>query len=48
MQAPGSLEQQAAAREEKAQALAPLRFYRWCGIALIVAGLAGFGWQLMQ
>jgi hypothetical protein len=47
-QAPGSPEQRAAAREEKAQALAPLRFCRWCGVTLIVAGLAGFVWQLMR
>jgi hypothetical protein len=25
--------------------LAPLRFYRWCGIVLMLAGAAGILWQ---
>jgi hypothetical protein len=38
-------EQRAAMAEEKARSLAPLRFYRWCGVLLVVAGIAGFAWQ---
>jgi len=41
----GSPEQRAALKEERAQSLAPLTFYRWCGFALVVAGIAGFIWQ---
>jgi hypothetical protein len=41
-------EQSAAMREEKAAYLSPLRFYRWCSVALIVAGAAGFVWQQLQ
>jgi hypothetical protein len=41
----GSPEQRAALREEKRANLSPLRFYRWCGVVLLVAGLAGFAWQ---
>jgi hypothetical protein len=40
-----SPEQRAAMHEEKRVSLSPLRFYRWCGIALLVAGVAGFVWQ---
>jgi hypothetical protein len=41
-------EQRAAMAEEKARSLAPLRFYRWCGVALLVAGTAGFAWQQVR
>jgi hypothetical protein len=41
-------EQRAAEAAEKEQTLAPLRFYRWCGIALVVAGSAGFAWQQLR
>jgi hypothetical protein len=41
----GSREQRAALREEKRVSMSPLRFYRWCGVVLLVAGLAGFAWQ---
>jgi hypothetical protein len=41
-------EQQAAMAEEKARSLAPLRFYRWCGVALLVTGIAGFAWQQVR
>src|ERR1700712_2601340 len=35
----GSPEQRAAMLEEKSTQLSPLRFYRWCGVALLVAGV---------
>jgi len=40
-----SPEQRAAMAEERERSLAPLRFYRWCGVALIVVGIAGFAWM---
>jgi hypothetical protein len=43
-----SPEQRAARAEERALGLAPLRFYRWCGVVLLVTGVAGFVWQRMQ
>lgn len=43
-----SPEQRAAQQEEKTQWLSPLRFYRWCGITLLIAGIAGFVWQQLQ
>lgn len=43
-----SPEQRAAAHEERQASLSPLRFYRWCGIILVVAGAAGFTWQQLQ
>ncbi|MGD0108894.1 MAG: hypothetical protein ABSC06_33410 [Rhodopila sp.] len=42
---PISPEQRAAIHEEKHNLLLSLRFYRWCGIGLTVAGAAGFSWQ---
>jgi hypothetical protein len=45
MDANGSPEQRAAAREDRRLSLSPLRFYRWCGLVLLVGGLAGFAWQ---
>jgi hypothetical protein len=45
MESPSSPEQRAAMLEEKERALAPLRFYRWCGVVLVAAGIAGFAWQ---
>jgi hypothetical protein len=44
----GSPEQRAAMLEEKNAQLSPLRFYRWCGIVLLVAGVAGFTWQRLH
>jgi hypothetical protein len=41
-------EQRAAMADEKARSLAPLRFYRWCGVVLVVAGIAGFAWQQLR
>jgi hypothetical protein len=43
-----SPEQRAALREERDRNLAPMRYYRWYGIVLIVAGIAGFTWQRLQ
>jgi hypothetical protein len=40
-----SPEQRAAVDEARRVSLAPLRFYRWCGIILLLAGVAGFAWQ---
>jgi hypothetical protein len=40
-----SPEQRAAQAAETGQTLIPLRFYRWCGVALLVAGIASFAWQ---
>ena len=45
MQGGQSPEQRAAMLEQRHAMLAPLRFYRWCGVLLIAAGVAGFGWQ---
>ena len=44
----GSAEQRAAGAAERRQALQPLRFHRWCGLVLLVAGLAGFAWQQLH
>jgi hypothetical protein len=44
----GSPEQRAAQAAEREQALTPLRFYRWCGVVLLVAGIAGFVWQQLH
>jgi hypothetical protein len=44
----GSPEQRAAMFDERQALLSPLRFYRWCGVVLIIAGLAGFIWQQSQ
>lgn len=40
-----SPEHRAAAHAERQMRLSPLPFYRWCGIALTVIGVAGFVWQ---
>jgi hypothetical protein len=40
-----SPERRAAAQAERHVRLSPLRFYRWCGIALTVIGAGGFIWQ---
>ena len=45
---PRSPEQRAAEAAEKHSFLSSLRFYRWCGIVLVVAGAAGFVWQQRQ
>ena len=43
-----SPEQRAAVDEARRLSLAPLRFYRWCGIILLLAGIAGFAWQQLH
>ena len=48
MSRPMSLEQRAAMQAERQSALSPLRFYRWCGVLLTVAGALAFAWQQMQ
>ncbi len=45
MSGSGSPEQRAAACAEHDAALSPVRFYRWCGIALVAVGAAGLAWQ---
>ena len=45
---PKSPEQRAALHAEKHAMLSSLRFYRWCGLALVVAGAVGFAWQVWQ
>jgi hypothetical protein len=40
-----SPERRAAAQAERQVRLSPLRFYRWCGIALTAIGAGGFIWQ---
>ena len=45
MTKPGSLEQRAAMLEEDRLLLSPLRFYRWCGLALMLAAGLGFAVQ---
>jgi hypothetical protein len=44
----GSPEQRAAMFDEKRASLSPLRFYRWGGVVLVVAGAAGFAWQQLR
>jgi hypothetical protein len=41
-------EQRAAMFDEKRASLSPLRFYRWCGVVLLVAGGALFAWQQLR
>jgi hypothetical protein len=48
MEPPISPEQRAAMAEERRHLLVPLRFYRWCGVVLLVAGIAGFVWQQLR
>ncbi len=48
MDSPKSPEQRAAAQAEKHALLSSLRFYRWCGLGLVIAGAAGFAFQLWQ
>ena len=43
-----SPEQRAAFAEERVRAVAPLKFYRWCGIVMLVIGIAGFVWEQWQ
>jgi hypothetical protein len=43
-----SPEQRAAGAEEKRHLLAPLRLYRWCGIVLLLVGVAAFAWQQLR
>ena len=40
-----SPEQRAATMEEDRVFLSPLRFYRWCGVFLMLVGLVGFAVQ---
>jgi hypothetical protein len=42
----GSPEQRAAMLEGRRADLSPLRFFRRCGAVLLIAGAAGFLWQL--
>jgi hypothetical protein len=42
----GSPEQRAAIAEDRIRSVAPMKFYRWCGIVLLVIGIAGFVWEL--
>lgn len=42
MQSP---EDRAARARDRRQSLASLTFYRWCGVVLLVTGIAGFVWQ---
>jgi hypothetical protein len=44
----GSPEQRAAMLEDQRPALSALRLFRWCGIVLLVAGVAGFAWQQLR
>ncbi len=44
MARPSSPEQQAAEHAHRQAARSPLRFYRWCGILLTIAG-AALAWQ---
>jgi hypothetical protein len=44
----GSPEQRAAMQAERHANEAPVRFYRWCGVVLLVAGVAGFAWQMWR
>jgi hypothetical protein len=41
-------EEKAALVAEKQRFLAPLRFFNWCGITLLAAGVAGFVWQQLH
>ena len=41
-----TVEEQASRRHAHQAFLTPLRFYRWCGVALTGLGLAGTLWQL--
>jgi hypothetical protein len=43
-----SPEQRAAIAEERVCSVAPLKFYRWCGIVILVIGIAGFVWEQGQ
>jgi hypothetical protein len=43
-----SPEQRAASLAERRERLSPLRFGRLCGLVLLVAGAAGFIWQLAR
>jgi hypothetical protein len=45
---PGSPEQRAAVFDEKRVSLSPIRFYRWCGVVLVIAGATGFIWQQVR
>jgi hypothetical protein len=37
--------QRAAMREEKQALVSILRFYKWCGVFLVIVGVAGFVWE---
>jgi hypothetical protein len=43
-----SPEQRAGMFDEKRASLSPIRYYRWCGVVLVVAGAAGFTWQQVR
>lgn len=41
----GSPEQRAAIADERVRSVAPLKFYRGWGIAILLIGIAGFVWE---
>ncbi len=43
-----SPEQRAAMAEERTRSFASLKFYRWYGVVLLVAGITGFAWQQLH
>jgi hypothetical protein len=43
-----SPEQRAAIAEERVRSVAPVKFYRWRGIVILVIGIAGFVWEQRQ
>jgi uncharacterized protein (DUF58 family) len=43
-----SPEQRAAIAEERVRSVTPVKFYRWCGIVILVIGIAGFVWEQRQ
>jgi hypothetical protein len=38
-------EQRAAQAAARQVALSPVHYYRWCGVVLLLAGVAGVAWQ---
>lgn len=48
MQQPRSVEERAATASERQGFIAPLRFFRWCGLTLAAIGLVGFAVQIWR